>query len=71
VCVLRLYKTFCLRRNTVEVTDIQGTTHELQYQVLGTEDKLNTPSLILVKDTANDGVAVFSQVNDSFKVESD
>jgi hypothetical protein len=55
----------------VKVTDIQGTTHELQYQVLGTEDKLNTPSLILVNDTANDGVAVFSQVIDSFKVKSD
>lgn len=47
---------------SVEVQDLQHNVHNLQVQVLGTEETWNTPSLILATNASTGGKAVFSQV---------
>jgi biotin---protein ligase len=48
---------------SVELKDLQGTPHNIQVQVLGTEETWNTPSLMLANNMTSGGKAVFSQVN--------
>lgn len=47
----------------VELRDKQNVIHNLQVQILGTEETWNTPSLLLATDPMNGGKAVFSQVS--------
>lgn len=47
---------------SAEVKDLLGETHNLQVQVLGTEETWNTPSLMLAVNPKSGGRAVFSQV---------
>lgn len=42
--------------------------HNLQVQILGTEETWNTPSLLLATDSNNGGKAIFSQVNKQYDV---
>jgi biotin---protein ligase len=42
--------------------DLQGAAHNIQVQVLGTEETWNTPSLLMATNTTGGGKAVFSQV---------
>lgn len=48
---------------SVEVQDLQHNVHNLQVQVLGTEETWNTPSLLLATNANTGGKAVFSQVS--------
>ncbi|XP_037036293.1 biotin--protein ligase [Bradysia coprophila] len=52
----------CSKRS-VELCDQQKVIHNLQVQILGTEETWNTPSLLLATDPINSGVAIFSQVH--------
>lgn len=62
VCV----KNYAIRTmvcpRSVEVQDLQHNVHNLQVQVLGTEETWNTPSLLLATNASTGGKAVFSQV---------
>lgn len=50
-------------KRSVELCDQQKVIHNLQVQILGTEETWNTPSLLLASDPINSGVAIFSQVS--------
>ncbi|XP_043652559.1 biotin--protein ligase isoform X2 [Drosophila teissieri] len=51
------------RKPSMELKDLAGHSHNLDVQVLGTEETWNTPSLILAKNLQSGGKAVFSQVH--------
>ncbi|XP_017082197.2 biotin--protein ligase isoform X2 [Drosophila eugracilis] len=51
------------RKPSMELKDLAGHSHELDVQVLGTEETWNTPSLMLAKSLQSGGKAVFSQVH--------
>ncbi|XP_039490165.1 biotin--protein ligase isoform X2 [Drosophila santomea] len=51
------------RKPSMELKDLAGHNHNLDVQVLGTEETWNTPSLILAKNLQSGGQAVFSQVH--------
>ncbi|XP_032305404.1 biotin--protein ligase isoform X3 [Drosophila ananassae] len=48
---------------SMELKDLAGHNHNLDVQVLGTEETWNTPSLLLAKSLQSGGKAVFSQVH--------
>ncbi|KAH8381902.1 hypothetical protein KR009_000835 [Drosophila setifemur] len=48
---------------SMELKDLTGHSHNLDVQVLGTEETWNTPSLLLAKSLQSGGKAVFSQVH--------
>ncbi|KMZ01630.1 biotin--protein ligase isoform X1 [Drosophila simulans] len=48
---------------SMELKDLAGHSHNLDVQVLGTEETWNTPSLMLAKSLQSGGKAVFSQVH--------
>ncbi|XP_037730753.1 biotin--protein ligase isoform X4 [Drosophila subpulchrella] len=51
------------RKPSMELKDLAGHSHNLDVQVLGTEETWNTPSLMLAKSLQSGGKAVFSQVH--------
>ncbi|KPU79433.1 uncharacterized protein Dana_GF17255, isoform B [Drosophila ananassae] len=51
------------RKPSMELKDLAGHNHNLDVQVLGTEETWNTPSLLLAKSLQSGGKAVFSQVH--------
>lgn len=59
---IKINSTTSVVPRSIEVDDSQGSLHNLQVQVLGTEEIWNTPSIILANSISSGGKAVFSQV---------
>ncbi|XP_055375458.1 biotin--protein ligase isoform X2 [Condylostylus longicornis] len=51
------------KKPSIEMKDLQGSSHNLDVKILGSEETWNTPSILLANDIKSGGKAVFSQIH--------